>query len=92
MYVKIPFAQDTNTENPDIELTEYEFIKIDHFYKIDVDGVVACGDDAAVMQSFASAVAQGNITATLVKGELCEKILIDVNIIYYYIKIFSRIP
>lgn len=73
LYAKIPFEQNINTEDLQLELTEHGFIKIDHFHKTNVEGVFACGDNTTMMRSVASAVAQGNFTGAMVNKELSEE-------------------
>jgi thioredoxin reductase len=73
LYAKIPFEQNINTEDLQLELTEHGFIKIDHFHKTNVDGVFACGDNTTMMRAVASAVAQGNFTGAIVNKELSEE-------------------
>ncbi|MEA1850880.1 NAD(P)/FAD-dependent oxidoreductase [Chryseobacterium sp. MHB01] len=72
LYAKIPFEQNINTEDLQLELTEHGFIKIDHFHKTSTDGVFACGDNTTMMRSVANAVAQGNFTGAIVNKELSE--------------------
>lgn len=73
LYVKIPFEQNVNPEDLELELTEHGFIKIDHFHKTSADGVFACGDNTTLMRSVANAVAQGNFTGAIVNKELSEE-------------------
>lgn len=73
LYAKIPFEQNLNTEDLQLELTEHGFIKIDHFHKTNTDGVFACGDNTTMMRSVANAVAQGNFTGAIVNKELSEQ-------------------
>ena len=73
LYVKIPFAQNINPEDLELELTEHGFIKIDHFHKTSADGVFACGDNTTLMRSVANAVAQGNFTGAIANKELSEE-------------------
>lgn len=73
LYVKIPFEQNVNPEDLQLELTEHGFIKIDHFHKTSADGVFACGDNTTLMRSVANAVAQGNFTGAIVNKELSEE-------------------
>lgn len=73
LYAKIPFEQNLNTEDLQLELTEHGFIKIDHFHKTNTDGVFACGDNTTMMRSVANAVAQGNFTGAIVNKELSEE-------------------
>lgn len=70
LYAKVPFEQNINTEDLDLELTEHGFIRTDHFQKTNIDGVFACGDNATMMRSVANAVAQGNFTGAMVNREL----------------------
>lgn len=73
LYAKIPFEQNINTEDLQLELTEHGFIKIDHFHKTSTEGVFACGDNTTMMRAVANAVAQGNFTGAIVNKELSEE-------------------
>lgn len=73
LYAKIPFEQNIDTEDLQLELTEHGFIKIDHFHKTSTDGVFACGDNTTLMRSVANAVAQGNFTGAIVNKELSDE-------------------
>lgn len=73
LYAKIPFEQNINTDNLQLELTEHGFIKIDHFHKTNTEGVFACGDNTTMMRSVANAVAQGNFTGAIVNKELSDE-------------------
>jgi len=73
LYAKIPFEQNVNTDDLGLELTEYGYIKIDHFHKTNVEGVFACGDNTTMMRAVANAVAQGNLTGAIVNKELAEE-------------------
>lgn len=73
LYAKIPFEQNINTEDLQLELTEHGFIKIDHFHKTSTEGVFACGDNTTMMRSVANAVAQGNFTGAMVNKELSDE-------------------
>lgn len=72
LYAKIPFEQNINPEDLQLELTEHGFIEIDHFHKTSKDGVFACGDNTTMMRSVANAVAQGNFTGAIVNKELSD--------------------
>lgn len=73
LYAKIPFEQNINTDDLQLELTEHGFIKIDHFHKTSVEGVFACGDNTTMMRSVANAVAQGNFTGAIINKELSDE-------------------
>lgn len=73
LYAKIPFEQNVNTEDLNLELTEHGFIKIDQFHKTNTEGVFACGDNTTMMRSVANAVAQGNFTGAMVNKELSQE-------------------
>ncbi|MGE4515109.1 MAG: NAD(P)/FAD-dependent oxidoreductase, partial [Chryseobacterium sp.] len=73
LYAKIPFEQNMNTEDLNLELTEHGFIKIDQFHKTSTEGVFACGDNTTMMRSVANAVAQGNFTGAMVNKELSQE-------------------
>lgn len=73
LYAKIPFEQNINVEDLNLELTEHGFIKIDHFHKTNMNGVFACGDNVTMMRSVPNAVAQGNFTGAIVNKELSEE-------------------
>ncbi|MEC3877618.1 NAD(P)/FAD-dependent oxidoreductase [Chryseobacterium salviniae] len=73
LYAKIPFEQNINTEDLQLELTEHGFIKTDHFHTTSTEGVFACGDNTTMMRSVANAVAQGNFTGAIVNRELSDE-------------------
>jgi thioredoxin reductase len=73
LYAKIPFEQNMNTEDLNLELTEHGFIKIDQFHKTSTEGVFACGDNTTMMRSVANAVAQGNFAGVMVNKELSQE-------------------
>lgn len=73
LYAKIPFEQNIDTEDLQLELTEHGFIKTDHFHKTSTEGVFACGDNTTMMRSVANAVAQGNFTGAMVNRELSDE-------------------
>lgn len=73
LYAKIPFEQNIDTGDLQLELTEHGFIKIDHFHKTSTEGVFACGDNTTMMRSVANAVAQGNFTGAIVNKELSDE-------------------
>jgi thioredoxin reductase len=73
LYAKIPFEQNINVSDLDLELTEHGFLKIDHFHKTNIEGVFACGDNVTMMRSVPNAVAQGNFTGAVVNKELSEE-------------------
>jgi len=51
-------------------LTEHGYIKVDDFQKTTVAGVYACGDNAAMMRSLATAVYTGNLAGAMINSEL----------------------
>lgn len=73
LYAKIPFEQNMNKEDLNLELTEHGFIKIDQFHKTSTEGVFACGDNTTMMRSVANAVAQGNFAGAMVNKELSQE-------------------
>jgi thioredoxin reductase len=73
LYAKIPFEQNIDTGDLQLELTEHGFIKIDHFHKTSTEGVFACGDNTTMMRSVANAVAQGNFTGAIINKELSDE-------------------
>lgn len=70
-YASIPFTQHSAIPaSLGCELTEHEHIKVDNLQKTTVEGVFACGDNAAAMRSVANAVYSGNLTGAIVNGLL----------------------
>ena len=74
IYAALPFTQHSDIPlSLGCELTETGYIKVDGFQKTTVDGVFACGDNAAMMRSVANAVYAGNLTGAIVNRELTEE-------------------
>lgn len=72
VYAAIPFRQHSDIpESIGCELNENGYIKVDEFYKTNVAGVYACGDNTTMMRSVAFAVYAGNVTGAMVNSELC---------------------
>lgn len=73
-YASIPFIQHSSIpEALGCELTEHGHIKVDNLQKTTVEGVFACGDNAAAMRSVANAVYSGNLTGAIVNGLLTSE-------------------
>lgn len=73
-YAAIPFIQHSNIpEKLGCELTEQGYIKVDDFKKTTVEGIYACGDNAAMMRSVANAVYSGNVAGAIVNGALVQE-------------------
>lgn len=74
VYAALPFTQHCDIPaSLGCELTDLGYIKTDAFQKTTVEGVFACGDNAAMMRSVANAVYGGNITGAMVNKELTEE-------------------
>jgi thioredoxin reductase len=74
VYAVIPFVQHSDVPaSLGCELTEQGYLKVDGFQKTSVEGVFACGDNAAMMRSVANAVYSGNLTGAVVNGELTNE-------------------
>ncbi|WP_261511146.1 NAD(P)/FAD-dependent oxidoreductase [Chryseobacterium paludis] len=74
IYAKVPFEQNLNvSDDLGVELTEFGHIKTDPFYKTNVFGVYACGDNSSMMRSVANAVGSGNTVGAMVNKELIEE-------------------
>jgi thioredoxin reductase len=71
LYTRIPFEQHCHIPRMlGCELTEEGYLKIDPFQKTTIDGVFACGDNAARMRSVANAVAMGTFAGAVVNKEM----------------------
>lgn len=55
------------------ELTEQGLIKTDMFHKTTVKDIFACGDNASLLRSVASAVSAGNLAGAMVNSEITEE-------------------
>lgn len=74
VYAAVPFRQHSDIPAAlGCELTEAGYIKVDAFQRTTVDGVYACGDNAAMMRTVASAVYTGNLAGAMVNKELTEE-------------------
>lgn len=74
VYAALPFVQHSDIPaSLGCEITEQGYIKIDGFQKTTVDGVYACGDNAAMMRSVANAVYSGNFAGAMVNKEITEE-------------------
>lgn len=74
VYADLPFEQHSDIPMAlGCALTEYGYIHVDTTQKTTVDGVFACGDNAAMMRSVANAVAAGNETGAVVNKELVDE-------------------
>lgn len=73
-YAVIPFLQHSDIlEKLGCELTEHGYIKVDDFQKTTLEGVFACGDNAAMMRSVANAVYSGNVAGAAANGGLVQE-------------------
>lgn len=71
MYAALPFEQHSGIPVAlGCALTETGHIKADMFQKTTVEGIFACGDNAGMMRSVASAVATGNLAGAMANNEL----------------------
>lgn len=71
IYADLPFTQHSDIPvSLDCELTEHGFIKVDNFQKTTVASVYACGDNAAMMRSLATAVYTGNLAGAMINSDL----------------------
>ncbi|WP_242917324.1 NAD(P)/FAD-dependent oxidoreductase [Pontibacter liquoris] len=74
VYAAIPFTQHSDIPlSLGCEMTEQGYIKVDIFQKTTIEGVFACGDNAAMMRSVANAVYSGNLTGAMVNKELTDE-------------------
>lgn len=74
VYAATPFAQHSGIPvSLGCELTEHGYIKVDDFQKTTINGVYACGDNAAMMRSVATAVYSGNLTGAMINKELTDE-------------------
>jgi thioredoxin reductase len=73
VYAALPFVQHSDIPTGlGCEFTEMGHIKTDGFQKTSVEGIFACGDNAVMMRSVASAVSSGNIAGAVANIELCH--------------------
>lgn len=71
LYAALPFEQSSSIPVAlGCEMTEMGYIKTGFLQKTTVPGVYACGDNAGMMRSVASAVASGNTAGAGVNSEL----------------------
>lgn len=74
LYASLPFEQQSAIPSKlGCELTEFGHLKIDPFQRTTIPGIYACGDNAAMMRSVASAVYTGNLTGAMVNKELTDE-------------------
>lgn len=74
LYAAIPFTQHSNIPLAmGCELTPQGHIKTDMFQKTTVPGVFACGDNASMMRSLASAISTGNIAGAMTNSEIAAE-------------------
>jgi thioredoxin reductase len=74
LYAAIPFTQ--NSDIPmalGCELTEQGHLEVNNFQETTVKGIYACGDNAAMMRSIATAVYSGNLAGAMVNKELTDE-------------------
>lgn len=55
------------------EFTEQNHIKIDHLQKTTVNGIFACGDNAAMLRTVSNAVAMGSLAGAMANREIIEE-------------------
>lgn len=74
VYAALPFEQHSDIPMAlGCALTEHDYIEVDTMQKTTIEGVFACGDNAAMMRSVANAVASGNETGAIVNKELVDE-------------------
>ncbi|MFC3197135.1 NAD(P)/FAD-dependent oxidoreductase [Parapedobacter deserti] len=74
LYAAVPFKQHTDIPaSLGCKLTEQGYIEVDNFQKTAVTGVFACGDNAGMMRSVASAVAAGSLAGAMANKELTDE-------------------
>ncbi len=74
LYARLPFVQHSAIPKTlGCGLTEEGYIKVDPAQKTTVDGVYACGDNAARMRTVANAVSMGTTAGMMVNKELIEE-------------------
>jgi len=73
LYARVPFVQHSDIpQSLGCNLTEMGLIEVNAFQQTNVEGVYACGDNAAMMRSVANAVYTGNLTGAMVNKELTD--------------------
>jgi thioredoxin reductase len=73
IYAAVPFVQSSDiAASLGCEFTEQGRIKVDSMQKTTIEGVFACGDDASMMRSLASAVYSGNLAGAVINQVLTE--------------------
>ncbi len=71
MYAGLPFTQHTNLPvELGCELNEQGYLKVDEMQHTTVPGIYACGDNASMFRSVASAVYTGNLAGAIANMEL----------------------
>jgi thioredoxin reductase len=74
LYAGVPFTQRSDIpQSLGCELTEEGYIKVDKFQATTVEGIYACGDNAAMLRSIANAVYSGNLAGAMSNKELTEE-------------------
>jgi thioredoxin reductase len=75
VYAALPFVQHSDIPvSLGCELTEEGYIKTDASQKTSIDGIFACGDNAGMMRSVASAIASGNMAGAMVNHALTQEV------------------
>jgi len=74
VYTRVPFIQHCDIPTTlGGELTEQGYIKVDNFFKTNLHGVYAAGDNTTMMRSVAVAVSAGAIAGAAINKELIEE-------------------
>ncbi|PRD56873.1 NAD(P)/FAD-dependent oxidoreductase [Sphingobacterium gobiense] len=74
VYAALPFEQHSDIPAAlGCDFTEHGYIYVDTMQKTTVEGVFACGDNAAMMRSVANAISSGNVTGAIVNKELVDE-------------------
>ena len=73
LYARVPFVQHSDIpQSLGCNLTEMGLIEVNAFQQTNVEGVYACGDNAAMMRSVANSVYTGVLTGAMVNKELTD--------------------
>ncbi|HKG07866.1 MAG TPA: NAD(P)/FAD-dependent oxidoreductase [Pedobacter sp.] len=74
LYAAVPFTQQSDVPiSLGCTMTEQGYIKVDSFQATTVNGILACGDNSAMMRSVANAVYTGNLTGAMVNRQLTDE-------------------